>query len=210
MGCAMRECSDDVRLGMMRLSSSRLAGRDSPERGLEVKEGAMLRVPRKLRGQAVGDYWISLNGFALLHACSSLRTLTLDPSRSCQITADFATRDEQRRADKEVSSQRSGRLEKMRRRDGASQRTMVNARAWTPCCSQCHKLESTIFVVQGLAGVQRSLVSDLQRETLQGATRFGFWEMSEWSGARVIGMHLPTLIGLKRVGLGHLRALNCL
>lgn len=38
------ECSDEVRLGMMRLSSSaRLVGRDSPERGLEVKEGAMSR-----------------------------------------------------------------------------------------------------------------------------------------------------------------------
>lgn len=38
------ECSDDVRFGMIRLSSSRLAGRDSPERGLEVNEGAIMTV----------------------------------------------------------------------------------------------------------------------------------------------------------------------
>ena len=40
----MRECSEDVRLGMIRLSSSLLAGRESPERGLEVKEGAIFDV----------------------------------------------------------------------------------------------------------------------------------------------------------------------
>lgn len=41
MGWTMRECSDEVLLGMMRLSSSRLTGRESPERGLEVNEGAI-------------------------------------------------------------------------------------------------------------------------------------------------------------------------
>ena len=43
----MREWSDDVLFGMIKLSSSpaaRLAGRDSPERGLEVKDGAIVTV----------------------------------------------------------------------------------------------------------------------------------------------------------------------
>ena len=44
----MRECNDDVLFGMTRLSSSRLIGRDSPDRGLEVKEGAMLLVFRSM------------------------------------------------------------------------------------------------------------------------------------------------------------------
>lgn len=39
----MRECSEEVLLGMTRLSSSRLAGRDALERGLEVKEGGMVK-----------------------------------------------------------------------------------------------------------------------------------------------------------------------
>ena len=43
----MRECSDDVLLGMTRLSSSRLAGRDALDRGLEVKEGGMVVVEEK-------------------------------------------------------------------------------------------------------------------------------------------------------------------
>lgn len=37
----MRECNDEVLLGMTRSSWSRLAGREALERGLEVKEGAM-------------------------------------------------------------------------------------------------------------------------------------------------------------------------
>jgi len=41
-GWVIRECSEEVRFGMIRLSSSRLTGRDSPERGLEVKEGGMV------------------------------------------------------------------------------------------------------------------------------------------------------------------------
>jgi len=40
-GCAIRECSDDVRFGMTRLSSCWLGGRDPPERGREVIEGAI-------------------------------------------------------------------------------------------------------------------------------------------------------------------------
>ena len=57
MGWTIRECSEEVRFGTTRLlSSSRLIGRDSPERGLEVKDGAMLRVSsfRRLGGKA--DY----------------------------------------------------------------------------------------------------------------------------------------------------------
>lgn len=47
MGAAMRECSDEVRLGTSRLPSSRVGGRaDSPERergkAFVVKEGAMI------------------------------------------------------------------------------------------------------------------------------------------------------------------------
>ena len=42
IGWTIRECSDDVRLGMTRSSSAaRLFGRDSPERGREVNEGAI-------------------------------------------------------------------------------------------------------------------------------------------------------------------------
>ena len=37
----MRECSEDVRLGITRSSWSRLVGREPLECGLEVKEGAM-------------------------------------------------------------------------------------------------------------------------------------------------------------------------
>ena len=48
IGCAMRECSDEVRLGISRLLSSRVGGRaDSFERGraaAELKEGAMIGV----------------------------------------------------------------------------------------------------------------------------------------------------------------------
>lgn len=45
IGWTMRECSDEVRLGMTRFSSSLLIGRaDSPERGLEVKDGAIVDV----------------------------------------------------------------------------------------------------------------------------------------------------------------------
>ena len=40
-GCTILECKEDVRFGMTTLSSSRLIGRDSPERGLEVNDGAM-------------------------------------------------------------------------------------------------------------------------------------------------------------------------
>lgn len=35
------EWSEEVRLGMIRFSSLRLVGLDSPERGREVKEGAI-------------------------------------------------------------------------------------------------------------------------------------------------------------------------
>jgi hypothetical protein len=43
IGCTIRECSEDVRFGITRFSSSLLTGRaDSPERGLEVKEGAIV------------------------------------------------------------------------------------------------------------------------------------------------------------------------
>jgi hypothetical protein len=43
IGWTMRECSEEVRLGMTRFSSSLLTGRaDSPERGLEVSEGAIV------------------------------------------------------------------------------------------------------------------------------------------------------------------------
>lgn len=45
IGWTILECSDDVRFGMTRSSSAaRLAGRDSPERGREVNEGAMFAV----------------------------------------------------------------------------------------------------------------------------------------------------------------------
>ena len=46
IGCTIRECSEEVRLGIIKLSSSaaRLVGRDSPERGLEVKDGAIVTV----------------------------------------------------------------------------------------------------------------------------------------------------------------------
>lgn len=56
VGWAMRECSDDVLFGMTRLSSSRLAACDALERGLEVKEGAMVREKREnaLYGLAQG------------------------------------------------------------------------------------------------------------------------------------------------------------
>jgi hypothetical protein len=49
IGCVILECSEDVRFGMMRLSSSRLVGRDSPERGLEVKDGGILKSESKSR-----------------------------------------------------------------------------------------------------------------------------------------------------------------
>lgn len=39
----MREWSEDVLFGIMRLSSSLLVGRDSPERGLEANDGAMVQ-----------------------------------------------------------------------------------------------------------------------------------------------------------------------
>lgn len=42
VGWTIRECNDDVRLGITKLSSSRLIGRDSPERGREVNDGAMV------------------------------------------------------------------------------------------------------------------------------------------------------------------------
>jgi hypothetical protein len=42
IGWTIRECSEDVRFGMTRSSSAaRLFGRDSPERGREVNEGAI-------------------------------------------------------------------------------------------------------------------------------------------------------------------------
>ena len=44
VGWTIRECNEDVRFGITKLSSSRLIGRDSPERGREVKEGAMSSV----------------------------------------------------------------------------------------------------------------------------------------------------------------------
>ena len=55
IGCTMRECSDDVRFGITRSSSAaRLVGRDSPERGREVKEGAIVvQVIAVLCGTAV-------------------------------------------------------------------------------------------------------------------------------------------------------------
>ena len=43
IGWTIRECSEDVRFGMTRSSSAaRLFGRDSPERGREVNEGAIV------------------------------------------------------------------------------------------------------------------------------------------------------------------------
>lgn len=53
----MRECSDEVRLGMTKLSSSRETGRpDSPERGREVKEGAMVVLVFLLLADRRGAY----------------------------------------------------------------------------------------------------------------------------------------------------------
>jgi hypothetical protein len=37
----MRECNEDVRLGMTRSSWSRLAGREALERGLELRDFSM-------------------------------------------------------------------------------------------------------------------------------------------------------------------------
>lgn len=42
VGWAMRECREEVRLGMTRSSWSRLAGREALERGRELNEGAMV------------------------------------------------------------------------------------------------------------------------------------------------------------------------
>jgi hypothetical protein len=55
----MRECSEDVRLGMTRSSWSRLAGREALECGLEVKEGAM--TGRSCVGIVLGRYETALS-----------------------------------------------------------------------------------------------------------------------------------------------------
>ena len=54
IGCVIRECNEEVRFGIMRSPSSRLAGRDSPERGLDVNEGAMVAISPESRGFAGG------------------------------------------------------------------------------------------------------------------------------------------------------------
>ena len=59
----MRECKDDVRLGMTKLSSSLLVGRpDSPERGREVKEGAIMTVDPVVESSAVNGFLRRLRG----------------------------------------------------------------------------------------------------------------------------------------------------
>ena len=57
IGCTIRECNDDVRLGITRFSSSLLVGRaDSPERGLEVNEGAIVMVLGANAGNRTNEF----------------------------------------------------------------------------------------------------------------------------------------------------------
>lgn len=71
VGCAMRECSEEVRFGMTRFSSSWEAGREALDRGLEVKEGgissdgSLCRELEEADGQSFASFYGRLSGSRL-------------------------------------------------------------------------------------------------------------------------------------------------